>query len=478
MPTDPTPFWDASSDGQTVPLPGGGEASNFVDPARRRRITQQDLVNALLAQDPMQLRGTPPQDSQARGFWDVPSDTRTEMLPDRQGEHAQPGQLDAAMAQIGSPDPLSPQSAQMQDVAQGGSLGSPSHAQPGQLDAAMSQIGTPSGILAKSSVPTHRAGAATTGPLVQALMAQQQGAPQGAPQDPDSAALVAALRGQQGLGQLFQLSGDRVLAPFGQGLDQSAQRNFDNYQQQRSGGLKLSLEAKKQQQEAADKQRELGQHQQEIDQTKSYQRGELANRNAALGVGRFETKFDAATGRAVTTDQHTGKTTFSAGPGGGVSKFTRLPDADEKTLGAVLNGIDATDTAKKARSGGGLLGRYKYGATLDAELPAIAAAESGSGRAASQAPIGERAPGYVSPAGDTFYDVTRAQLVSAAQAAIDGHKQRGYDVSVQEQRLAKLKGSGGGGATGPMKIAGDDDFEKLPSGAEFIGPDGKRRRKP
>jgi len=472
MPTDPTPFWDASADGQTVPLPGGGEASNFVDPARRRRITQQDLVNALLAQDPMQLRGTPPQDSQARGFWDVPSDTRTEMLPDRQSEHAQPGQLDAAMTQIGSPDPLSPQSAQMQDVAQGGSLGSPIHAQPGQLDAAMAQIGSPSGILAKSSVPTHRAGAATTGPLVQALMAHQQGAPQ----DPDSAALVAALRGQQGLGQLFQLSGDRVLAPFGQGLDQSAQRNFDNYQQQRSGGLKLSLEAKKQQQEAADKQRELGQHQQEIDQTRSYQRGELANRNAALGVGRFETKFDAATGRAVTTDQHTGKTTFSAGPGGGVSKFTRLPDADEKTLGAVLNGIDATDTVKKARSGG-LFGQPAYKATLDAELPAIAAAESGSGRASSQAPIGERAPGYVSPAGDTFFDTTRAQLVSAAQAAIAAHKQRGYDVSMQEQRLAKLKGIGDG-AAGAMKIAGDADFEKLPSGAEFIGPDGKRRRKP
>ena len=142
----------------------------------------------------------------------------------------------------------------------------------------------------------------------------------------------------------------------------------------------------------------------------------------------------------------------------------------------MLNGINAADTAKKARSGG-IFGRYKYGATLDAELPAIAAAESGSGRASSQAPIGERAPSYVSPAGDTFFDVTRAALVADAKAKIADHKQRGYNVSAQEQRLAQLEGSGDG-AAGAMKIANDADFEKLPSGAEFIGPDGKRRRKP
>lgn len=33
-------------------------------------------------------------------------------------------------------------------------------------------------------------------------------------------------------------------------------------------------------------------------------------------------------------------------------------------------------------------------------------------------------------------------------------------------------------AGGPPKVANDDDFDKLPSGTEFIGPDGVKRRKP
>jgi len=32
--------------------------------------------------------------------------------------------------------------------------------------------------------------------------------------------------------------------------------------------------------------------------------------------------------------------------------------------------------------------------------------------------------------------------------------------------------------TGPIKIASDEDFAKLPSGTVFVGPDGKTRRKP
>lgn len=37
---------------------------------------------------------------------------------------------------------------------------------------------------------------------------------------------------------------------------------------------------------------------------------------------------------------------------------------------------------------------------------------------------------------------------------------------------------GASGASAPAKISGDADYNALPSGAEFIGPDGKRRRKP
>ena len=33
-------------------------------------------------------------------------------------------------------------------------------------------------------------------------------------------------------------------------------------------------------------------------------------------------------------------------------------------------------------------------------------------------------------------------------------------------------------AGGPVRIAGDADYARLPSGTVFIGPDGKRRTKP
>ena len=33
-------------------------------------------------------------------------------------------------------------------------------------------------------------------------------------------------------------------------------------------------------------------------------------------------------------------------------------------------------------------------------------------------------------------------------------------------------------AAAPVKITGDADYDKLPSGSLFIGPDGQQRRKP
>jgi hypothetical protein len=37
---------------------------------------------------------------------------------------------------------------------------------------------------------------------------------------------------------------------------------------------------------------------------------------------------------------------------------------------------------------------------------------------------------------------------------------------------------GAGVPTAPVKITGDADYNKLPSGSLFIGPDGQQRRKP
>lgn len=41
-----------------------------------------------------------------------------------------------------------------------------------------------------------------------------------------------------------------------------------------------------------------------------------------------------------------------------------------------------------------------------------------------------------------------------------------------------VSGAGGAAAAGPVKILGDDGYNKLPSGAHFIGPDGHERVKP
>lgn len=265
------------------------------------------------------------------------------------------------------------------------------------------------------------------------LLAQQQDQPT---PDEQTAALLSALRGQQGMGQLLQLSGDKVLAPFGQNLDAGAQQQAGELQQATGGRLKLALEAKKTAQENALKQRE-------IQQTGAYQQGELGLGRQALEMGKFA--VNATTGQIY--DTRTGQPVSGTGAPG-ASKFTRLPDPDEKTLDAVLNGIAATDTVKKARSGG-LFGQPAYAATLSANVPAIAAAESGSGRASSQGEIADRAPNYVSPSGDTFFDQTRAELIKDAQAKIAGHKQRGYDVSAQEARLNALAGAGSSAATAP-----------------------------
>jgi len=47
-----------------------------------------------------------------------------------------------------------------------------------------------------------------------------------------------------------------------------------------------------------------------------------------------------------------------------------------------------------------------------------------------------------------------------------------------KERADSLNGAGGNAGSGPKKIQNDSEYDALPSGAEFIGPDGKRRRKP
>lgn len=65
------------------------------------------------------------------------------------------------------------------------------------------------------------------------------------------------------------------------------------------------------------------------------------------------------------------------------------------------------------------------------------------------------------------------------QTLLDSLSDAGYDVAKYSARAPRERsraGSAGGG--GPVRIGSDSDYDALPSGAEFVGPDGKRRRKP
>lgn len=80
--------------------------------------------------------------------------------------------------------------------------------------------------------------------------------------------IAAALRKQKALGQLGQLTGDRVLAPLGQGMGKEADTYADQLQQQRQFGIQSSQ-----------RDRQLG-------QTEQYQQGQLDHMKATEDLTR------------------------------------------------------------------------------------------------------------------------------------------------------------------------------------------------
>jgi hypothetical protein len=75
----------------------------------------------------------------------------------------------------------------------------------------------------------------------------------------------------------------------------------------------------------------------------------------------------------------------------------------------------------------------------------------------------------------TLYKSAEDQFMRQMSQSTEQAKRYGLKPEnvIQDKRLPA--GTDGGG---PVKINGDADFAKLPSGAEFVGPDGVRRRKP
>lgn len=137
-------------------------------------------------------------------------------------------------------------------------------------------------------------------------------------------------------------------------------------------------------------------------------------------------------------NKHTGAET------GGVGGKPLKPQ-DAARLDAVINGIESVDRVKDSRKEGVLPGFGEYDATLKGEAPALAAADSGTGRASGQNDILKRAPNLYNAAGDTTFNSDRERYVQAARDRIAALKQAGYNVAEQEAHLARLSSGGGTG---------------------------------
>lgn len=158
-------------------------------------------------------------------------------------------------------------------------------------------------------------------------------------------ALIAALRKQQGLGVLGQLSGDKVLGSLGQNLQQGAQQGQQLAERGKDRKLQLKLEAQKDadlQQHRSDvlgeQQREFGQRQ----QTFNLQRQMSAEAKAERDAERQAASKDKDATRAEEQDlkerELLGKDITEAhGRGSELVKNTGRRNASQRILGSLLD---------------------------------------------------------------------------------------------------------------------------------------------
>lgn len=117
------------------------------------------------------------------------------------------------------------------------------------------------------------------------------------------AALAAALRRREDLGQLFQLTGDKVLAPLGQSLTSSADRGEQRLDTSKQRRLQLNLEAKKDQELQQYRGDTLQQHTDDMAQRSADRRlqlGMLGEQRAAAAAAREAAAVDR---KAATEDR-------------------------------------------------------------------------------------------------------------------------------------------------------------------------------
>lgn len=156
------------------------------------------------------------------------------------------------------------------------------------------------------------------------------------------------------------------------------------------------------------------------------------DRQAAIEQGKYS--VDARTGQIFNTK--TGELLGNAAGG------LPLHPNDAAKLDALLNGAESINRVKAARADGVVPGVGDYDATLKSEAPALAAADSGTGRASGQNDILKRAPNLYNIAGSKVFDEDGQRYIQTAKDRIAALKQAGYNVSEQEAHLARLEKSG------------------------------------
>lgn len=120
---------------------------------------------------------------------------------------------------------------------------------------------------------------------------------------------------------------------------------------------------------------------------------------------------------------------------------------------------------------------------MAAREPAKAAGIGGGGASTN--------PGQVSPADQVARDKDALKILQQERAGVQqrvaaGDPRAAGDLAALDREIAKTQKTAGGtglsapraAAGGPKQIATDADYNALPPGATFVGPDGKTRRKP
>lgn len=163
---------------------------------------------------------------------------------------------------------------------------------------------------------------------------------------------------------------------------------------------------------------------------------------------------------------------------------TRMKEANEILEGLATKGVDRPGNLKRAADavpnvmGGAILQSGANALQSDEQqqveqaqrdfLNAVLRRESGAVIADSEFENGRKQ--YFPAIGDS--DAVKAQKKRNREVAMRGILE---EVPDGESRVAKVRGPSNGG---PVKVANAEDYAKVPSGATYVAPDGKLRRKP